>query len=52
MDPQNRVLLEQSALALEDASASVGSLADSKTGVYVGCMYQEYTQVQLNSIRK
>ena len=46
MDPQNRILLEQSALALGDASASVGSLADSKTGVYVGCMYQEYTQVR------
>lgn len=52
MDPQNRILLEQSALALEDASASVGSFADSKTGVYVGCMYQEYTQVQHNSILK
>ena len=45
MDPQNRLLLEQSALALADASCSVSSLTDSKTGVYVGCMYQEYVQV-------
>ena len=45
MDPQNRLLLEQSALALADASCSVDSLNDSKTGVYVGCMYQEYIQV-------
>ena len=45
MDPQNRLLLEQSALALVDAARSVGSLSDSKTGVYVGCMYQEYIQV-------
>ncbi|KAK9803914.1 hypothetical protein WJX72_004698 [[Myrmecia] bisecta] len=48
MDPQNRILLEQAHLALADAAADVGSLADTKTGVYVGCMYQEYTQLQYN----
>ena len=47
MDPQNRVLLEQSAVALTDAAACVGAgLGGTKTGVYVGCMYQEYMQVR------
>lgn len=40
MDPQNRVLLEQAALALSDAAAVVGTLTDTRTGVYIGCMYQ------------
>ena len=48
MDPQNRILLEQTHLALQDAKPSVGSLTDTKTGVYVGCMYQEFTQLQYN----
>lgn len=40
MDPQNRVLLEQAALALADAAPATGSLTDTRTGVYIGCMYQ------------
>jgi acyl transferase domain-containing protein len=48
MDPQNRILLEQAYLALAQAETSVGSLTDTRTGVYVGCMYQEYTQLQYN----
>ncbi len=48
MDPQNRILLEKTHLALADAHANVGSLADTRTGVYVGCMYQEFTQLQYN----
>ncbi len=40
MDPQNRILLEQSALALTDAAPATGPLADTRTGVYIGCMYQ------------
>ena len=40
MDPQNRVLLEQAALALADAAPVTGPLTDTRTGVYVGCMYQ------------
>ena len=32
MDPQNRILLEQSHLALADAAAVVGSLAETRTG--------------------
>ena len=48
MDPQNRLLLEQAYAALSDAQPRVGGLADTKTGVYVGCMYQEFTQLQYN----
>ncbi len=48
MDPQNRHLLEQTYVALGDAHATIGSLIDTRTGVYVGCMYQEYTQLQYN----
>lgn len=48
MDPQQRLLLEQTSSALENSEMIVGSLADTKTGVYVGCMYQEYTQLQFN----
>ena len=48
MDPQQRLLLEQTSTALEGSQAMVGSLTDTKTGVYVGCMYQEYTQLQFN----
>ena len=40
MDPQNRLLLEQTHVALSNAHSHVGTLADTKTGVYVGCMYQ------------
>lgn len=48
MDPQSRILLEQSWMALSDAQAVLGSLVDTQTGVYVGCMYQEFTQLQYN----
>lgn len=48
MDPQNRLLLEEAHLALGDAHINVGSLTDTRTGVYVGCMYQEFTQLQYN----
>lgn len=48
MDPQNRILLEQSFAALSEAQSQTGSLVESRTGVYVGCMYQEFTQLQYN----
>ena len=48
MDPQNRVLLEQSFAALTEAQTELGGLAETRTGVYVGCMYQEFTQLQYN----
>lgn len=47
MDPQQRILLEEVCLALHDARESC-TLLDQKTGIYVGCMYQEYTQLQYN----
>ena len=48
MDPQSRILLEESFKAISDAQAGFGSLVDTRTGVYVGCMYQEFTQLQYN----
>ena len=48
MDPQIRHLLEQTHVALGEAHAKIGSLIDTRTGVYVGCMYQEFTQFQYN----
>ena len=48
MDPQNRILLEQSFAALSEAQSQTGSLVETRTGVYVGCMYQEFTQLQYN----
>ena len=48
MDPQIRLLLEQTQVAMVGADINVGSLMDTQTGVYVGCMYQEFTQLQYN----
>lgn len=45
MDPQGRVLLEQTGLALADAGARLGEPVDAKTGVYVGVMHMEYIQL-------
>ncbi|KAK9841828.1 hypothetical protein WJX81_005875 [Elliptochloris bilobata] len=44
MDPQQRLLLETAAGALADAGGGPGG---SAVGVYVGCMYQEYVDVQV-----
>ena len=40
MDPQNRILLEQTFLAVSEAAHAAGALAETRTGVYMGCMYQ------------
>ncbi|KAK9841826.1 hypothetical protein WJX81_005522 [Elliptochloris bilobata] len=48
MDPQTRILLEQTWTALADAAAAMPAAPTERTGVYVGCMYQEYTQLQFN----
>jgi acyl transferase domain-containing protein len=45
MDPQCRIMLEETLTALTAAEESKGSLANTKTGVYVGSMYQEYVDV-------
>jgi acyl transferase domain-containing protein len=44
MDPQGRVLLEQSCLALTDAEVRLEEPAGAETGVYVGVMHMEYIQ--------
>ncbi|NUR30712.1 MAG: acyltransferase domain-containing protein, partial [Catenulispora sp.] len=42
MDPQQRIALEVACAAVEDARRSPARLAGTRTGVYVGAMWQEY----------
>ncbi|MFE4383648.1 type I polyketide synthase [Streptomyces cyaneofuscatus] len=42
MDPQQRIALEVACAAVEDARRSTASLAGSRTGVFMGAMWQEY----------
>jgi len=44
VDPQGRILLEQSGLALTDANAQLKQSVGLETGVYVGVMHMEYIQ--------
>ncbi|MFI5009431.1 MAG: SDR family NAD(P)-dependent oxidoreductase, partial [Solirubrobacterales bacterium] len=45
MDPQQRLILELSWEALEDAGLVPGRLADSQTGVFVGAISNEYADL-------
>ena len=44
MDPQGRLLLEQTGLALLDAKGRQGQDTEAATGVYVGVMHMEFIQ--------
>lgn len=45
MDPQHRLLLEETHSALADAAPSLADISGNLTGVYLGCMYHEYIDV-------
>ena len=45
MDPQQRVLLEETVRAFHGAGHSMGALVGSDTGVYVGCIWLEYGEM-------
>ncbi|MFT7008181.1 MAG: polyketide synthase PksN [Colwellia sp.] len=42
MDPQQRFLLEQSLLCIEDSGFPISALQKAKTSVYAGVMYDDY----------
>ncbi|MFI6610780.1 type I polyketide synthase [Streptomyces sp. NPDC050507] len=42
MDPQQRIALEVACAAVEDARRSTASLSGTRTGVFMGAMWQEY----------
>ena len=48
IDPQQRLLLEVSWEALEDAGATLDSVAGSATGVFVGGFTLDYSQLQFS----
>ncbi len=48
MDPQQRLLLEVSREALEQAAIPADSLFGSRTGVFVGIVNNDYSQLQLS----
>ena len=45
MDPQQRVLLEETFNAFHSAGHDMATLSGSSTGVYVGCIWLEYDQL-------
>ena len=51
LDPQQRMMLELSWLALEDASISPDTLKGSRTGVYTGISNDEYRMLVLDTMR-
>ena len=50
MDPQGRILLEQTNLALADARGRLGAAVGAQTGVYVGVMHMEYIQYMTGAL--
>ncbi|AEI67803.1 type I polyketide synthase [Corallococcus macrosporus] len=51
VDPQQRLMLEVSWEALEDAGIAPGSLMGSDTGVYVGFLSSDYGRVPFNAVQ-
>jgi acyl transferase domain-containing protein/NADPH:quinone reductase-like Zn-dependent oxidoreductase/acyl carrier protein len=49
LDPQQRMLLETSWRALENANQSISNLTGSRGGVFVGVSVNDYTQVMARS---
>ncbi len=45
MDPQQRVLLDETVAAFRAAGHSADALLGSPTGVYVGCIWLEYADL-------
>ncbi|MFI5763608.1 SDR family NAD(P)-dependent oxidoreductase [Streptomyces sp. NPDC051563] len=46
LDPQQRLMLETSWLALEDAGVPTASLGGTRTGVYFGGLWQDYERLR------
>ncbi len=51
LDPQQRMMLEMSWLALEDAAINPDTLKGSRTGVYTGISNDEYRMLVLDTMR-
>ncbi|MEP0791424.1 MULTISPECIES: type I polyketide synthase [Cyanophyceae] len=49
MDPQQRLLQEVSWESLEDAGIAPERLAGTRTGVFIGAMWNDYTQMQMKN---
>jgi len=45
MDPQQRILLEVTVEALEDAAIGMNALSGSQTGVFIGCMGHDFYEL-------
>ncbi|XP_041669811.1 probable polyketide synthase 1 [Cheilinus undulatus] len=49
MDPQQKLLLQCTYRALEDAGMSLEAISGSRTGVYIGLMNRDYEMLRSNS---
>ncbi|XP_038163831.1 highly reducing polyketide synthase cm3B-like [Cyprinodon tularosa] len=49
MDPQQKLLLQCTFRALEDAGLSMESISGSRTGVYIGLMNRDYEMIRNNN---